>query len=322
VAKERRVWRSEGSAAGRRIDDVLGEWLRTDLALDLSRSAVRRLIVKGDVSVDGIVVRRPAWVLRGHDRVSVATPAAASDHARRASETKRAAGLAPAALLHVDKWLVAIDKPPGLSLHATADPGRPHLVAAVQALLVREGLAIATERLAVHHRLDRDTSGVVVFGRDRGADAALARQFAGREVLKVYHALCSRPSRLPSARWVEDGTIGQAQGARAGHMAVVSNGLPAHTSCVVLRDLVTRALVEARPETGRKHQIRVHLAAAGLPILGDLEYAPAATARAAPRLMLHARSIELRHPATGERLLLESPWPPDFARLATRVPRR
>jgi RluA family pseudouridine synthase len=210
------------------------------------------------------------------------------------------------AVLYRDAVLLAVDKPPGLPTHATADPSRPNLVARAKAMLA--GPEDPDPYLAVHHRLDRDVSGVVLFATDRAANAGLSRAFMGREVEKVYHAITVRPRGEVPERWTARDRL-----AAAGKRRVVragSLGLSAETRFRVLERWARGLLVEAVPLTGRKHQIRAHLALGGLPILGDLTYG--APPRSAPRVMLHATQLALAHPTSGAPLVIAAPYPEDF----------
>jgi RluA family pseudouridine synthase len=215
------------------------------------------------------------------------------------------------ALLFRDEVLLAVDKPPGLPTHATADPSRPSLVAHVERHLRATG---AGPYVAVHQRLDRDTSGVVVFATDPRANEGLARAFEGRSVEKSYVALVARPPSPPPERFRIFAPL-----AGEGRRVVVggAGAKAAETDVVVRETLEDALLVEARPLTGRKHQLRAHLAHAGMPILGDPVYGDAG--RRAPRLMLHARRLALLHPLTGAPLVIESPLPSDMLDLLARL---
>lgn len=293
--------------AGQRLDALVFEPLARALGYAPSKAQVRTLIVAGSVRVDGRSERRAGRPLAAGARVQ-----AEVDRTRlrdRAREEQAAAFQVDArCVVYEDEALIAIDKPAGLALHATADERRPHLVA-----LTLDYLARSTARqagvapyLGVHQRLDRETSGVVLFTKDARANAGLARQFEQHTLEKVYHALVVRPRCLPPQVWSASEPVAGAGSPRA-----------AHTDLRLLEVLPGALLIEARPRTGRKHQIRIHLALAGLPILGDLRYG-AGTHRAtsgAPvaRVMLHAARLTLVHPLTGRPLVLESAHPPDFA---------
>lgn len=224
--------------------------------------------------------------------------------------------LGPESLLYRDETLVAVDKPAGLPTHATADPTRPNLVAHVREWLAAQG---REPYVGVHQRLDRDTSGVILFAIERGVNAALARAFADGEVEKSYLALAARPRRSPPPSFLVSVplTIERSAGRVA---ADAAGALAAETEVVVRERLASALLLELRPRTGRKHQIRVHLAHVGMPLLGDRRYASGSPARhAASRTMLHAWRLTLPHPTSGRRLVLVSAPPADFVAALDRA---
>jgi RluA family pseudouridine synthase len=219
--------------------------------------------------------------------------------------------LPAAAVLHVDDDLLLVDKPAGLPSDRTPDPRRDHLVAAAGRLLARLGLPVEEGGPWIHNRLDRDTTGVVAMALSGRANGPLGAIFAERGAEKVYLALVERV-------WEGGDEVEAREPLRAGaggRVEVVrSGGKPARTSLRVLARGAGGVLVVARPATGRTHQIRVHLAHRGAPIVGDELYGGAP----GPRLMLHAWRLSLPHPVTGEALAVTSPIPPDFAREAAR----
>ncbi len=300
--------------------DVLAGLLRGVLTGPVALARVRAMVVSGAVRADGTVERNPGKRLRPGVRLeALVRPAALASPRERFD---RPFQLDARAIAYRDDSLIVVSKPPGLPTHATVDPERPHLVRHVQALLAAEGRG---SYLAVHQRLDRDTSGLVLFGTDAAANPALARAFQGREVEKSYLALTARPARLPPAVLRIGTPLGSTEGGRRTR-AGGAGAVPAETEVLVREVLPGALLVEARPRTGRKHQIRAHLAQVGLPILGDARYGPSrwpASAVRVPRLMLHAWRLALPHPLSGQRLVLESPLPDDFraALAAARRPR-
>lgn len=209
-------------------------------------------------------------------------------------------------ILWQDEHLLVINKPAGLlTLPDGYDPSAPY---------VRSLLEPQYGRLWIVHRLDRQTSGLLLLARSAAAHRSLNTQFEQHLVTKIYHALVwnapawdEKEVRLPL----------RANGDRR-HRTVVDEqrGKPAHTSLRVLERLHGAALIEARPHTGRTHQIRAHLTAVGLFIVGDELYVRATHQPSSPtivgRLMLHARSLKLAHPISGEQLYLEAPLPEDF----------
>jgi 23S rRNA-/tRNA-specific pseudouridylate synthase len=291
-ASSRRALRRQVTAAeaGRRLDDALAAWLPEALAMPVSRSAVRRLVVAGVIRVDGRPVRRPGLPLAAGMRVEGSIDASRLGPAK--SEQEAAGRVGAGRILHRDPYLLFVDKPAGLLMHATADPSRPNLYDAVKALLAEGG---RDAYLGTHQRLDRDTSGVVLFTLDPSANAPLADAFAAGRVAKTYHALCGRPRGRAPSSWREEGPLG-------GDGPHPETAIPDH------REWPEGLLVEARPATGRKHQIRIHLAGRGLPIRGDERYG----GPPGPRVMLHALRLQLPHPVTGQLLAVESPYPEDF----------
>jgi 23S rRNA pseudouridine1911/1915/1917 synthase len=302
--------------AGRRLVDILREWLRERLSDEVPMARVRALVASGGVRVDGDVVRAPGRPLRRGEHVEALLDP--EQLRARARLVDRPFELTADRVLFLDEALIAVDKPPGLPTHATADPSRPSLVGHVERFLESRGVRAT---LAVHQRLDRDTSGVVVFGLDSRANEGLARAFAERLAEKRYLALTATPREPLPPRLRVSAAIGAAT---AGQPSVRVGGPGARaavTDVIVREDLDGALLVEARPLTGRRHQVRVHLAHAGVPILGDELYGRADPR--VPRLMLHAWRLGLKHPITGEPLRLEAPIPSDFAALlATHQKRR
>jgi 23S rRNA pseudouridine1911/1915/1917 synthase len=302
--------------AGRRLVDILREWLRERLSDEVPMARVRALVASGGVRVDGDVVRAPGRPLRRGEHVEALLDP--EQLRARARLVDRPFELTADRVLFLDEALIAVDKPPGLPTHATADPSRPSLVGHVERFLESRSVRAT---LAVHQRLDRDTSGVVVFGLDPRANEGLARAFAERLAEKRYLALTATPREPLPPRLRVTAAIGPPT---AGQPSVRVGGPGARaavTEVIVREDLDGALLVEARPLTGRRHQVRVHLAHAGVPILGDELYGRADPR--VPRLMLHAWRLGLKHPTTGEPLRLEAPIPSDFAALlATRQKRR
>ncbi|MFW6050485.1 MAG: class I SAM-dependent methyltransferase [Myxococcota bacterium] len=216
----------------------------------------------------------------------------------------------PEWILYDDGTVVAVNKPAGVPSQA-ADPriADDVVVRLSRFLEARDG---DRPYLGVHQRLDRDTSGVLLYARRREANASLARQFEGRTVIKEYVAVASG--------WRGGGRTlrGRIVRGDGGRMRVAGKGAargrPAVTHVEVLERRGARALLALRIETGRTHQIRVQLAAAGAPVDGDAAYGGAA----APRLMLHARVLRLEHPVSGEDLEMEAPVPEEMRRWMER----
>ncbi len=262
----------------------------------ISRGLARRAIDAGGVFVGGKRCKVAGKLVRDGAAVTVNL----EEGGRPAAPD---APLERDRLLYADEHLVAVDKPSGVPAQPTLTSDRGTLPELVGALL---GAPVT-----VVHRLDRETSGVTVLARTRAAAAALSEAFRAGGPEKTYLALCARAPSPPEGRI--DLAIGK-DPRRPGRRVVTPGGDPAATRYRTLR-AGAAALVEARPETGRTHQVRVHLAHLGAPLLGDPRYGGPAMvgAIAVPRVMLHALRLELDHPVTGARLRLEAPIPADLA---------
>lgn len=284
--------------AGERVDRVVA------MLTGLPRSAVAELIAAGAVRLGGRAVTVRSRRVEAGSTVEVEVPEVV-DEVVTAPEV-------PVHTVYVDEHVVVVDKQAGVVVHPGAGNRRGTLV---QALLHRyPDLAGVGEvdRPGVVHRLDKGTSGLLVVARTDLAYRALVAQMASRHVERRYLALvwgCPEP-----ARGVVDAPVGRSQRSPA-RMAVSSRGRPARTGYEVLRrfaDPVGAALVACSLETGRTHQIRVHLAAIGHPVVGDTRYGNRSRSLGAARPFLHAERLGFDHPATGERLRFESPLPADL----------
>lgn len=297
---------------GRRLDDVVAAWIATRLGRAEPRSAVRRFIMAGAISVGGRPARRPGLLLVQGALLELRVRPEALERER----TPPQGSPALLRILYEDDALLAVDKPAGLPTVPTADPRRPHLVGLVKDLLARRAGGSAPPEdepyLGVHQRLDRDTSGIVLFARDRAANKGLAEAFAAHAVLKTYRALTRRRKAAPPRSWTVENRLGPAGRGKGPRIASLpAGGQVAETEFQVLEVFSSGLLVEAHPRTGRKHQIRVHLAEAGLPILGDILYG-GSRAGGASRVMLHAARLCFVHPLSGHDIVIESPDPEDF----------
>ena len=213
----------------------------------------------------------------------------------------------PEWILHQDADLLAVDKPAFVSTHAPEPDRKDDAHSRVMASLQEAG--DARPYLGIHQRLDRDTSGVLVFTRRKEANRAMAEQFEGRRVQKTYVAAVL--GKLGPERGVlRHKLVPGRDGVMLALPPTAREGQEAITRWRVLARRGDRALLELTPETGRTHQIRVQLAAVGAPIAGDPVYGGAP----ATRLLLHAAALGLRHPGTGQPVTFRSPVPPSFAR--------
>ncbi|MCM2257492.1 MAG: RluA family pseudouridine synthase [Vicinamibacteria bacterium] len=302
---------------GARVLDALFALVPREIGHTVPRAELRRAVVAGAVLVNGAPVRRPGETLPASGaRLEIALRAAYAGRGVEAEEGEvDAAGAL--AILFEDEWVIAVAKPPGLLTHQSADTRRPHLFGLVQELLARRGGGDegGLPYLGSHQRLDKDTSGVVLFAKARAANEGLAQAFEGREVEKVYLAVVGRPARPLADAWVCEEPLALFGSGKHAQMKSSPEGQAATTEFRVLSRRHEVCLVECRPRTGRKHQIRAHLAIAGAPIAGDLRYGGVAALGGVvvPRVLLHAGVLSLAHPMTGAPLRLSCPLPADFA---------
>jgi 23S rRNA pseudouridine1911/1915/1917 synthase len=302
-------------ATGQRVDRFLADAIGT-----MSRSRVKSLIEEGRVSRNGAVLREPAEAARAGAiyRLDPPVPVAAQP----------APQVIPFTILYEDSDLIVLDKPAGLVVHPA--PGNEDGTL-VNALLAHCGDTLpgigGERRPGIVHRLDKDTSGVMVVAKTEQALAVLSAAFAARDLDRAYLALCwGLPA--PPAGEIE-GAIGRDPRERKRMALVTRGGKAALTRYRTLRTWhAAVSLLECRLATGRTHQIRVHLSARGHPIVGDPVYLrriPAAARTIAeparhalldfPRQALHAARLGFAHPRTGATLSFETPLPADMQAL-------
>ena len=216
-------------------------------------------------------------------------------------------------IVHADEWLAVVEKPAGLVVHAAPGHHGPTLVDALGDLLSGGG---DPSRPGIVHRLDKDTSGLMLVARDDEAHRRLSAQIKAREVHRAYLALVE--GRPRSRTGTIDAPLGRDY--RAPERRAVGGRGPraARTHFEVLEALPADALVEARLETGRTHQVRAHFAAIGHPVAGDPRYGRAGR-HGLERQFLHSTRLALRHPVTGEELRFESELPPDLVQALGRA---
>jgi 23S rRNA pseudouridine1911/1915/1917 synthase len=279
--------------------------LRLDQALarlfpQYSRNRLQAWLKSGHITVDG---RRlaPSHAVAGGERV-VLRPPRVPDAVPRAQRM-------PLKVVFEDDALIVIDKPAGLVVHPGA--GRPDRTL-LNALLAHAPALAAVPRAGIVHRLDKDTSGLLVVAKTLPAQAELVKQLAARTVRRIYLALVQGD---PPASGVIDAPVGRDARART-RMTVTHRGKPARTAYRVLERYGRAALVECRLETGRTHQIRVHFRHLRHPLVGDATYRLGARHGVAfPRQALHAAELTLVHPTTRQVVSWKCPLPRDIKRL-------
>jgi 23S rRNA pseudouridine1911/1915/1917 synthase len=287
-------------------EPTVAEAVRAQAGISWSRA--RKLVSDGRVTVDGERCLDPAARVRPDAVIVVDTQA----------PRERAGPLTQGAIVFHDRDVVVVDKPAGLLSVADEAGNRETLVLHARTVLRRIGGGDTA--LGVVHRLDRDTSGVMVFARNAAAQRALAAQFRAHDIERVYVALV-HGELTEAARIESDLVLDRGDGLRGshGHFRRAKGSAPADarhavTHVAPLQRLRGATLVECRLETGRQHQIRIHLSELGHPLLGEAVYIRDFTAPriAAERVMLHARSLAFLHPRSGERVSFEREPPADF----------
>jgi 23S rRNA pseudouridine1911/1915/1917 synthase len=278
-----------------------------------TRSRAKQWADQGRVLMDGRACKASA-LLRGGEALAIDTTPLATEPQRAEPEDL------PLTILYEDEWLLAIDKPAGMVVHPAPGSWRGTIVNALLhlGLVDRDGLTDG-ERPGIVHRLDKETSGVLLVARSAEAHHALTLAFRERHVHKTYLAIVLGQPASDSG--VITWAIGRHPHDRQRMSIRARRTREAKTAWRVVERFGDAALLEVQPETGRTHQIRVHLAALGHPVLADPVYG-ARGRRALPaegpgrelgRQALHAAAIDVPHPRTSERLRICSPLPSDFA---------
>ena len=292
--------------AGERLDAALSR------LFGFSRTRAAEMVGAGDVLVDGAAASKSDRVHAGA-WLDVTVPAPASAPAVVAEPVP---GMV---VVHDDDDLVVVDKPVGVAAHPSPGWTGPTVVGGLAAAGFRVSTSGAAERQGVVHRLDVGTSGLMVVAKSERAYTLLKRAFKERSVDKTYHALVQgHPDPLR-------GTVDAPIDRHPSHdykWAVVAGGKPSVTHYDTLEAHRAASLLEIALETGRTHQIRVHMAALRHPCVGDLTYGadPTLAARLGlTRQWLHAVRLGFEHPSTGERLVLESSYPEDLSTALDRL---
>jgi 23S rRNA pseudouridine1911/1915/1917 synthase len=278
---------------------------------DLSRSALRRLIDQGRITVNEQPVK-PSYKIRPGDRILVDGP--------KPEPAELQPEPIPLDILYEDEALVVLNKPAGLVVHPAPGHWSGTLVNALLHHFGTPGSSLSTvggkERPGLVHRLDKETSGVMVVAKTDQAHRALAAQFKHHTITRVYEALAW--GAIKKNEGLIELAIGRDTKERKKFSARTAKPKASATQFRVLARLGRLATrVELRPRTGRTHQIRVHLASLGHPVLGDSTYggrkARAVEALEVPRVMLHARTLGFLHPIGGQPMEWSAPLPPDMA---------
>ncbi|MFZ3073342.1 MAG: RluA family pseudouridine synthase [Thermodesulfobacteriota bacterium] len=305
--EETRTFTVTASEAAKRLDVFLSEKTR-----DLSRSSLKTLIQKHKALVNGFPAK-PSLHIKEGDSIILTVPEPASP------ETP--AEQIPFEILYEDDHVMVINKPRGLTVHPGAGRKSQTLVNALLFHTKRLSTVGGPQRPGIVHRLDKDTSGVMLVAKDNRSHLDLSNQFKEHSTKRIYHAL-SWGNVLPESGKIEL-SLGRDVKDRKKISGKTRKKRHATTNFKVIKRYPGFTLLEVRPETGRTHQIRVHLASIKHPIVGDPVYGKQTIPLNMPQRvvkclkdlqgqMLHAKSLEFKHPITGKRMEWVSPYPKDM----------
>ncbi len=284
-----------------RLDKYLAE------ALPLSRSFIKNAIETGDILVNGRSAK-PGEKLKTGDIVTVVT--------KPPKEVSVQAEDIPIDIVYEDEWIAVINKPQGMVVHPAPGNATGTLVSALLYRINDLSGINGEMRPGIVHRLDKDTSGLMVVAKNDAAHVALAGQIARKSARRIYAAIVH--GNIVEDTLVIDKSIGRSHTDRK-KMAVVTGGRHAVTHIRVLERFGVFTFVEAELETGRTHQIRVHLASIHRPVAGDQVYGPKETKLHKEGQLLHASKLILRHPSTGEEMAFTAPLPEYFEKVLKQL---
>jgi 23S rRNA pseudouridine1911/1915/1917 synthase len=278
---------------GTRLDKYVAE-----KCPELSRTQAQKLVADGNITVNDHVAKAGVKLHVG-DRVKITLPPP--------PPSSLSPEAMPLSIIYEDNDLLVIDKPAGLPIHPAPGHYSHTLVNAILAYLPNLPESEDPLRPGIVHRLDKDASGVMVVAKNSVAQASLINQFKARSVVKAYLVLIK--GHVTPDEGVIEAPIGRDPRDRK-RMAVVAEGKEARTQYYVIKHVGDYTLVEVRPETGRTHQIRVHLSAIGYPVVGDSVYGVKSPFLS--RSFLHACRLGFKSPSTGEYVEFTSELPPDL----------
>ena len=288
---------------GWRLDKCLAQVIPS-----MSRSAIQVAISQGRAQVNGAVISKKGYILAQDDRVELEED--------EVQVSTRAGDDMPIDIRYEDEWLLVVNKPVGLVVHPA--PGHPRRTLVNGLLAYGASLSNLGEgfRPGIVHRLDKDTSGLLLVAKTNASHLRLAAMFKAKVIERIYLALLS--GKLSQRQGRIRGPIGRHPRRRTS-MAIVEKGKPAETDFRVLRYFQHHTLVEVRLQTGRTHQIRVHFAHLGRPVVGDQVYGQGDSQRGLTGHMLHARTLRFTHPFTNKNISITAEPPQEYLNLLRQL---
>ncbi|MDY3758744.1 MAG: RluA family pseudouridine synthase [Treponema sp.] len=307
-------WKTDGKT---RLDSFLRTMIPSSLSLDVSNSKIRRLIMAGCVTVNGAQCRIPAFVMGKGDSIEVFIDEEKFLYEKKPQDIDFV--LTQKDVVYEDDYLIVVNKPAFLPAEETIVEGRKNLHGCVVDYLWAKNPSLRNPPYAgIMHRLDRETSGSILFTKQRSVNKRISEMFQTREIKKVYRAVaeCVRGKRSPgkSGEFIVEEYIGRvspkSSGCKMGVVPESRGGQYSHTRFVVVQEKDGLCYVDCHLKTGRTHQIRLHLSLENMPICGDELYGGSkGFSELGNRIMLHSMYLEFEHPVTGQLVKAQSPLP-------------
>lgn len=287
--------------------------MRTDAYLsqalpEISRSRIQSLIKEGFVTINGVSIKASYKPQEG-EIISLAIP--------ENKELELKGEAIPLNIIFEDQDIIVVDKPQGMVVHPAAGHYEGTLVNALLHHCQDLSGINGTNRPGIVHRIDKDTSGIIVAAKNDKAHTGLTGQWKGHDIKRIYQALVHGEVSEPAG--IIDAPIGRHKVQRQKMAVETKNGKRAVTHYKVLERLANYSLIEVQLETGRTHQIRVHMSYLGYPVVGDSLYGPRRSPFELQGQTLHAAVLGFKHPLTGEWLEFASPLPPYFQALLDQL---
>ena len=284
------------SNSGMRLDAFIA-----DKMINLSRTMVKKLVEDGNITVNG-KIQKVSYRVQENDMIDVIVP--------EAKELDLKAQDIPVDVVYEDSDIIVVNKQKGLVVHPANGNWDGTLVNAIMAICKDSLSGIGGEiRPGIVHRLDKDTSGLLIIAKNDKAHLNMSEQIKNREVKKIYYALVR--GVVPENEATINMPIGRSTKDRK-KMAVTKDGKEAVTHFKVIERFQKYTLLEVKIDTGRTHQIRVHLSEIGYPVVGDEVYSNGKNEFGIRGQLLHAKSLDFKHPRTGEQMHLEAELPEEF----------
>lgn len=288
--------------------DFLKEKVVLEKKIRFSDQLLENYIKHGFSKVNDRIDKLPSKILKKGDFVSIVLKIADIKKVQRPPKVEF--NFSKKHILFEDEYIIVLNKPVGVPTHSTLDPDRDHLVAGLKRFLKeREG---RIPYVGLHHRLDKDTSGIVLLTKQQSVNKAVGDLFAKRKIEKTYIAITENKN-ITKDSWKTESHLARKPDSQV-MQSVKSGGDLAITQFDVLEKNNKYALIQVKPHTGRTHQIRVHLYENNSPILGDVLYFKDGSENY-PRLFLHAHKLRFKHPATNFMIEIESEIPEEFEKL-------